>query len=68
MTKVAYTVICPFNEKHKFPAVYEIEDEATGVKSPLIEYCPFCDKPVEVRIEGKVTTNTNVLRSFGFEH
>jgi len=67
MKKVTYTVICPFNEKHKFPVVYEVEDETAGVESKAIEYCPFCDKPAEVTIQEKLKNDINVMRGFGFE-
>ena len=67
MKKVTYTVICPFNKEHKFLVVYKVEDEAKGVESKAIEYCPFCDKPVEVTIQGKLKNDTNVMRRFGFE-
>ncbi len=66
MKKVTYTVICPFDKSHKFPATYEIEDEATGVPSAIEEYCPFCDKYVRVQIDQRLRPDQEVLRRFGF--
>jgi hypothetical protein len=62
MKKVTYTVICPFNKDHKFPLVLEVEDEAKGVKSSIESFCPFCDKFVQIEIEGELAPDTEVMR------
>lgn len=67
MSKVTYTVICPFDQAHKFPVVLEVEDEKEGVPDSFEEYCPFCDKPVRVTIDQKLIPDVNTLRRFGFE-
>jgi len=67
MSKVTYTVICPFDKKHKFPVVLEVEDKTGGVPDSFQEYCPFCDKFVQVTIDKKLKPDTKVLRGLGFE-
>ena len=60
-------VVCPYNAEHEFPAVYEVEDESTGVESTATEYCPYCKEFVEVQIQGRLEHDTEVIRRFGFE-
>ena len=67
MSKVTYTVICPFDKKHKFPVVLEVEDEKQGVADSFEEYCPFCDKFVQVTIDKKLAPDVDTLRRLGFD-
>ncbi len=67
MHNVTYTVICPYNPDHRFPARYEVEDAATGVAKTMEEYCPFCDKYVSVQIDQEVKPDIEILRRFGFD-
>jgi len=67
MKKITYTVICPFDKKHKFPVVLEVEDEAGSAPDSFEEYCPFCEKFVRVTIEKKLVPDVDTLRRFGFD-
>lgn len=66
MSKVTYSVICPFDPTHKFPVVVEGEDKKKA-RDTLEEYCPFCEKFVRVTIEKKLKPDADTLRRFGFE-
>lgn len=66
MGKVSYTVICPYNKEHKFSVVLDVEDKAQGVENTFEEYCPFCDKYVQVKIDQKLKPDIEVFRRFGF--
>jgi hypothetical protein len=68
MSTITYTVICPFDKKHKFPVVVEVEDESEGAPDSLEEYCPFCDKFVRVTIDKKLVPDVDTLRRFGFDN
>ena len=67
MSTITYSVICPFDSNHKFPVVLEVGDEKKGVADTFEEYCPFCDKFVQVTIDKKLAPDADTLRRFGFE-
>jgi hypothetical protein len=67
MKKVTFKVLCPYNKEHNFPVVMEVGDESGDAKSTFEEYCPFCDKYVQVRIEGKLELDSKIYRLFGFK-
>jgi len=68
MSKITYSVICPFDPTHKFPVVVdEVEDKKKRANDTLEEYCPFCEKFVRVTIEKKLKPDANTLRRFGFD-
>ena len=64
--KKAYTVICSKNKEHRFPVVYEIEENTGDVISRPTERCPFCGALVEVTVKGKIENDT-IIRRLGFE-
>ena len=60
--KKVITVICPFNKDHKFPVALKLKDESRDAKSSIDIYCPFCDKPVRVEIDGELLPDTVIMR------
>ena len=66
--KKTYTVICPFDENHEFLIVVEIKDESSGVENTLEEYCPFCEKFVQVEVQGELEKMDRITRrQLGFD-
>lgn len=66
MGKVTFTVICPYNKEHKFPVVLEVKDNTQDVENTFEEYCPYCDKYVQVKIDQELKPDVEVHRRFGF--
>ncbi len=67
MAKKTCTVLCPHNKEHKLPVIIQLEDETKGAESITEEYCPFCDKPVRVKIDQGLKPDAEILRRFDFD-
>lgn len=65
-TKKVYMVQCPFEKKHVFEKVFELEEGVTTVSTEsMVEvFCPFCGKLVEASVKGEPAKNTTILRRF----
>ncbi len=64
--KKIYAVQCPFDEKHVFDKMFELEEGVDGepTGSEVDAFCPFCDKMVTVPVIGEAAKNEVLLRRF----
>ena len=68
MTKVTFNVICAFDPEHKFPVVYEMKNDSEGLTDSRQEFCPYCGKLVNVKVQGKFKEDGTVHRMLGFKN
>ncbi len=65
--KVVFKVQCAYDESHIFEKVLEIEEGTEDKETEVQAYCPFCEKHVDVTVQGRVVPDTELLRKYGLE-
>ncbi len=65
--KVVFKVQCAYDETHIFEKALEIKKGTEAKETEVQAYCPFCEKHVDVTVQGKVVPDTELLRKFGLE-
>ncbi len=65
--KVVFKVQCAYDENHIFEKVLNIEESAEDEETEVQAYCPFCEKHVNVVVQGRVAPDAELLRKFGLE-
>ena len=61
---VKYRVQCAFDEKHVFDKVFNIkEGSEEGPPSEVEAFCPFCEKPMTLKVQGEVGKDEVLMRT-----
>lgn len=67
MKNIIYNVKCPYGNHKPLPYSVTVNESKNIQGSSADIYCPYCDKFVNVIIEGQPVDNTEVDRRFGFK-
>ncbi|HLC15941.1 MAG TPA: hypothetical protein VJL89_06910 [Thermodesulfovibrionia bacterium] len=67
MKHIIFNVKCPYKEHPPLPYSVTVNESKNIQGSSVDIYCPFCDKYINVKIEGTPVDNTEIDRHYGFD-